>query len=105
MQYFPKGTDFNQVSEEQVALVMKRLNQRPRKTRGYRSPIELFLGQSVDLLTQKPIALITCIQAQRKQEAILVRNRSGIRAGPARFGMRWTGLPDSSNGSEVRTRT
>jgi len=58
-QYFPKGTDFNQVSEEQVALVMKRLNQRPRKTRGYRSPIELFLGQSVDLLTQKPIALIT----------------------------------------------
>jgi IS30 family transposase len=58
-QYFPKGTDFNQVSEEQVALVMQRLNQRPRKTRGYRSPTELFLGQSVDLLTQKTVALIT----------------------------------------------
>lgn len=58
-QYFPKGTDFNQVSEEQVAQVMMRLNQRPRKTRGYRSPTELFLGKSVDLLAQKPIALIT----------------------------------------------
>ena len=58
-QYFPKGTDFNQVSEEQVALVMQRLNQRPRKTRDYRSPTELFLGQSVDLLTQKTVALIT----------------------------------------------
>ena len=58
-QYFPKGTDFNQVSEQQVALVMQRLNQRPRKTRGYRSPTELFLGKSVDLLAQQPVALIT----------------------------------------------
>ena len=58
-QYFPKGTDFNLVSEQRVAAVMKRLNQRPRKTRGYRSPLELFLGQTVDLLTEKPVALIT----------------------------------------------
>lgn len=58
-QYFPKGTDFHLVTDEHVAKVMKRLNQRPRKTRGYRSPAELFLGQSVDLLTQQPVALIT----------------------------------------------
>jgi len=49
-QYFPKGTDFNQVSDEDSAQVMERLNNRPRKTRGCRSPNELFLGQRVDLL-------------------------------------------------------
>lgn len=49
-QYFPKGTDFNLVSDEQIARVMDRLNNRPRKTRGCRSPNELFMGQRVDLL-------------------------------------------------------
>lgn len=49
-QYFPKGTDFNDISDEQVKAVMDRLNNRPRKTRGYRSPNELLMGQQVDLL-------------------------------------------------------
>lgn len=49
-QYFPKGTDFNQVSDAQVQWVMNRLNNRPRKTRGCKSPNELFMGQRVDLL-------------------------------------------------------
>ena len=49
-QYFPKGTDFNQVTDEQVKFVMARLNNRLRKTRGGRSPSELFMGQRVDLL-------------------------------------------------------
>lgn len=49
-QYFPKGTDFNQVTDEQVQWVMDRLNNRPRKTRGCKSPNELFMGQRVDLL-------------------------------------------------------
>jgi len=49
-QYFPKGTDFNEVTEQQIQFVMERLNNRPRKTRGYKSPNELFLGQQVDLL-------------------------------------------------------
>lgn len=49
-QYFPKGTDFNQVTDEQIKHVMNRLNNRPRKTRGCRSPNELFTGQRVDLL-------------------------------------------------------
>lgn len=49
-QYFPKGTDFNRVSDEQIKKVMERLNNRPRKTRGCRSPNELFMGQRVDLL-------------------------------------------------------
>ncbi len=49
-QYFPKGTDFNQVTDAQVQWVMDRLNNRPRKTRGCKSPNELFMGQRVDLL-------------------------------------------------------
>lgn len=49
-QYFPKGTDFNLVTDEEVQFVMDRLNSRPRKTRGCRSPNELFMRQRVDLL-------------------------------------------------------
>jgi transposase, IS30 family len=49
-QYFPKGTDFNEVTDEQVKAVMDKLNNRPRRTRGCRSPNELFKGQRVDLL-------------------------------------------------------
>jgi len=49
-QYFPKGTDFNAVTEQDIKLVMNRLNTRPRKTRNYKAPIELFMGQRVDLL-------------------------------------------------------
>lgn len=49
-QYFPKGTDFSQVSDAEIQHVMDRLNNRPRKTRGGRSPNELFMGQRVDLL-------------------------------------------------------
>ena len=49
-QYFPKGTDFNQITDDDVQWVMDRLNNRPRKTRGCQSPNELFMGQRVDLL-------------------------------------------------------
>lgn len=49
-QYFPKGTDFNDITDEQITEVMDKLNNRPRKTRGCRSPNELFKGQRVNLL-------------------------------------------------------
>lgn len=49
-QYFPKGTDFNEVSDKEIENVMYRLNHRPRASRNNRSPSELFLGQRVDLL-------------------------------------------------------
>ena len=49
-QYFPKGADFSTVTDEEVAFVMDRLNDRPRASRGGKSPRELFLGQRVDLL-------------------------------------------------------
>lgn len=49
-QYFPKGTDINTVTDKAIQHVMDGLNQRLRKTRGGKSPNELFLGQRVDLL-------------------------------------------------------
>ncbi|MCA1765280.1 MAG: IS30 family transposase [Desulfobulbaceae bacterium] len=41
-QYFPKGTDFKKVTEEDVIKAVKRLNNRPRKCLGYRTPCEIF---------------------------------------------------------------
>lgn len=52
-QYFPKGTDFNAITDAEIQHVMERLNNRPRKTRGCRSPNELFMGQRVNLLAAK----------------------------------------------------
>ena len=40
--YFPKGTDFSQVSVAQLKRVQKELNDRPRKTLGWQSPKETF---------------------------------------------------------------
>ncbi len=50
-QYFPKGTDFRQVTLAQVQVVADRINRRPRKVLGYRTPEEVFtaaapLGQN-----------------------------------------------------------
>ena len=50
-QYFPKGTDLRNVTTEQAQWVMDRLNNRPRKTRGGKTPNELFMGLQEDLLT------------------------------------------------------
>ena len=40
--YFPKGTDFRQVTDGQVREVQDRINARPRKVLGYRTPAEAF---------------------------------------------------------------
>src|SRR5215210_845804 len=39
--YFPKGTDFSDVSPEQLAAVVETLNNRPRKCLDYRTPVEV----------------------------------------------------------------
>ena len=49
-QYLPKGTDFKQISDDYLKFIVERLNNRPRKTRGNKSPNELYMGQRVDLL-------------------------------------------------------
>lgn len=49
-QYFPKGMDLTTVTDEDVQFVMDRLNNRPRETLGWKTPNEVLLGQSADLL-------------------------------------------------------
>ena len=39
--YYPKGTDFSQVSDEHLASVVENLNNRPRKCLAYRTPAEV----------------------------------------------------------------
>ena len=41
-EYFPKGTDFRLITDAQVKAVQDRLNRRPRKVLGYRTPAEVF---------------------------------------------------------------
>lgn len=42
-QYFPKGTDFTILTEEQVDEVARKLNSRPRKILNFETPAEVFL--------------------------------------------------------------
>ena len=42
-QYFPKGTSFENITNEQVAYVQNKLNNRPRKKLGFLSPNEFFI--------------------------------------------------------------
>lgn len=48
-QYFPKKMDFSTITKQQVNRVMKKLNRRPRKTLGYRTPHEVFFNSNVAL--------------------------------------------------------
>jgi IS30 family transposase len=45
-QYFPKGSDFTTITDQQVQAVAERLNERPRKTLGYQTPNHLFFNSS-----------------------------------------------------------
>ncbi|TXF11849.1 IS30 family transposase [Pelomicrobium methylotrophicum] len=58
-QYFPKGTNFDQVTDEEVAEVERKLNMRPRKRLGYKAPIEVFCeGPPRPDATQGGVAVI-----------------------------------------------
>ena len=50
-QYFPKSPSFENITDHDTQLVMNLLNNRPRKCLGYKTPIEVFLEQSVALNT------------------------------------------------------
>jgi IS30 family transposase len=45
-QFFPKGTNFEEVRQKDVDEAVKLINHRPRKALGYRTPHEVFWGQS-----------------------------------------------------------
>jgi len=48
-QYYPKGTDFAEVSHYDLASTVESINQRPRKCLGYQTPSEVFFGNSSSL--------------------------------------------------------
>lgn len=53
-QYLPKKTDFNKVKHQTINMIISKLNNRPRKLLGYKTPNEVFLtnfNQSVALIT------------------------------------------------------
>jgi IS30 family transposase len=41
-QYFPKGTDFNHITVEEIKTAQHQLNERPRKTLNWRAPKDVF---------------------------------------------------------------
>lgn len=45
--YFPKGTDFRTITEEDLRDVEEELNTRPRKRLGYKTPLEVFTSYLV----------------------------------------------------------
>jgi hypothetical protein len=51
-QYFPKGSDFSKITEQDIRRAMARLNNRPRKRLNYRTPRRVFFkGQKIALTT------------------------------------------------------
>jgi IS30 family transposase len=55
-QYFPKGMELIDLSEEQVRQAVDRLNHRPRKVLGFRSPHEVLFGVEMRY-TKPPLAV------------------------------------------------
>lgn len=50
--YFPKGTDFSKVTRKELKHVQRELNERPRKTLNWRTPIEVF---EEEVLKKSPV--------------------------------------------------
>lgn len=44
--YFPKGTDFQAITEEELDLIIEKVNRRPRKCLNYQTPHEVFFQKS-----------------------------------------------------------
>ena len=55
-QYFPKGSSFEYITKEQVQAVENKLNDRPRKRFGYKTPNQVYLHK---LTNQEKVAFIT----------------------------------------------
>jgi IS30 family transposase len=50
-QYFPKKSDFSKITDRQLKRVVERLNKRPRKTLGYKTPNDVFFKLPLVALT------------------------------------------------------
>ena len=52
-EYFPKNMPFNDITDEQIVEVQNKLNRRPRKILGYKTPAEVFF----DTITKSYVAV------------------------------------------------
>lgn len=52
-QYYPKGKDLSDISDAEIRIVMDKINNRPRKCLGYKTPNQVLLG------INPPVALTT----------------------------------------------
>ena len=78
-QYFPMGMELIEVTQEQVQWAVDRLNHRPRKVLGYRTPFEVFFGREVRYSKVPPgVALRTSIRALKVEPLNLVIMACGI---------------------------
>jgi IS30 family transposase len=55
-QFIPKGFDLREITDEHLRNIEMRLNSRPRKSLGYRTPDEYISGKSEQLIKKKKIA-------------------------------------------------
>ena len=51
-QYFPKKHDFTTITERAISMVMTKLNNRPRKCLGFKTPNEVFFGVKSNVALQ-----------------------------------------------------
>jgi len=55
-QYLPKNRELTGISNKEIAMIQSRLNHRPRKVLGYKTPYELFFSKSVKELEGNSVA-------------------------------------------------
>ncbi|MGB7650609.1 MAG: IS30 family transposase [Gallionella sp.] len=58
-QYFPKGMALHEITDEEVQRAVDKLNHRPRKVLGFRSPHEVFFGVQLSYVKER-----TCVALQ-----------------------------------------
>lgn len=51
-EYFPRNTDLDDLSEEEIQAFVEQLNNRPCKVLGWQTPCEVFMGQKLHLIGQ-----------------------------------------------------
>jgi IS30 family transposase len=47
-QYFAKGSSLEDITDEQIKAVADKLNNRPRKILGFKTPFEVFYGKILE---------------------------------------------------------
>ena len=58
--YFPKGTDFAMITEDELQLAMYKINHLPRKIHNGKTAHEVYYGINKKLITKKQRTIITC---------------------------------------------